>query len=732
MKALSTLSASALLCALLSACGGGSGGGGTVTPPVTPPVTAAQTVNLGLSGSPMLGSAPVAVTATLGQSADVSWSLASGTPGTLSATSGGSVSYTPPATRVSAITPVTITATSSGVSQSVRLALYPDAGSPGLSLLAGSLGAHAIIDGNGSAARFNSIAALVADRNGGTIVVDNGDTIANSNPMQTPSVIRQISTSGAVTTLAAPAFGHADGSGADAKLGNVSSLAVAPDNSLYLIDNDTSNYYLRHLTRAGNLSTVTTLAPAINFTSARIVVDGSGNITLLTISAAYRVRSGALTLVAGSETAGAGSVDGAGSTARFTYISDAVADSAGNIYVIDNYSVRKLAADASVSTLAGIAPGGTPQLALDGSGSAARFGNPASLALDNSGNLLVLDRESGGRSGYLIRQVSMAGVVTTPYAGSDPKSYGIFAPAATETRNTRLAITSSNAIVLASSGQLQLQQSATSATLLAGLEGDSGERKDGVGAAARLVNPSLLASDLAGNVYVLERANELFGRNAESTGSWLRKITADGQVSTLAMTDSYLVGTGIAVDPDGNVYVSARYPLSTLTSTAPGGLIFKVTPQGVVTQLAGGKSGSPPGPVDGSGTEAAFTRPTLEGIDSSGNLYLTDLTPYSTPVSTSYRKVTPQGMVSTVSALPSSLKTAPDGNRYTTDGSASVVYRVAADGSQTVVAGVAYVRGTRLGALPGGLDAPRSVVPTGPDSFAVISGAAVLRLVLPH
>lgn len=678
----------------------------------------------------MLGSAPISVSATLGLAADVGWALGNGNPGALSANSGSRVSYTPPATRVSAITPVTVTATASGISQSVRLALYPDAGAPGLSLLAGSLAGRAIIDGSGNAARFNNIVALVADSNGALLVADLADGSPANLPY--PSTIRQVSASGAVTTLFASAFGHADGSGAAARLGTVSAMAVAPDSSVYLVDWASDTYYLRRLTRAGVLSTVATLNPPLTFSSARVVVASNGAVTLLTSHAVYRVTDGTLTLAAGSETDFAGSVDDAGTAARFTYLTDAVAASNGDIYVIDNCSIRKVAANNSVSTLAGIAPAGSPAIAVDGTGNAARFGMPTSLALNNSGQLLVLDRESAGRSGYLIRQVSQAGVVTTPYRGADPQSYSPLGSAGTLTANRRLTVTSNNAIVLASTGQLQTQQDVSSTILLAGQEGDSDQRVDGQGAAARFVSPAYLAADLSGNVYVVERAGTVSGRLLEPTGLWLRKLSATGQVSTLAAVDNQLTVTGLAADADGNVYVSTRFPRATLIGEAPGGYLHKVTPQGVVSQFAGGKSQQQPVPVDGAGADASFTGPTLEGIDSSGNLYVTDVNRWVTPATTTLRKVSPQGVVSTISALPADLNKAPDGNFYSADPANSVLYRVAANGAKSVVAGVAGQRGTRLGALPGGLDLPMAVVATGPDSFAVISGAAVLRLVLPH
>jgi hypothetical protein len=696
----------------------------------------AQTVTLGLSGSNMLSTAPVTLSATLGQATDVSWSLGSGNPGMLSATSGGSVSYTPPATRVSAITPVTVTATSSGVSQSMRLALYPDPGAPGLSLLAGSLGGHAIIDGSGSNARFNQIAAITPDSDGGFIVADLGDNTGGDASLLYPTAIRQVSAAGVVSTLASPAFGHADGSGAQARLGKVASVAVAPDRSIYLIDNDGATSYLRRLTRDGNLSTIATLAPALDYSAgAKVVVDGGGRVTVLSWLSAYTVSNGVLVRLAGSEEGGSGSVDGTGGAARFSYINDTAADSAGNLYLIDGHSIRKLTPAGVVSTVAGIPTSDGANMAIDGSGNAARFGNPLSLSISPGGNILVLDRDSssGGRSGYLIRQVTPAGVVSTPYSGTDPVNYGVLAPAGTETSNGLISVSSAGAIVLASKGQLQVQQNATGATLLAGLEGDSGKDKDGQGAAARFNTPAQLAADLNGNVFVLERApGGGYGHQVESSGIYLRKISPAGDVSSVPISSS-LVATGIAADGEGNVFISSRWPLGTLTGFPPGGVIYKITPQGVASTLAGGgANGTPAGPVDGAGAAAAFTSPALNGIDAAGNLYVTDTNVSVTPIKTSYRKVTPKGEVSTISTLPAGLNKAPDGYTYTADRSASVVYRVADDGSKTVAAGVLTLRGTRLGALPGGLDTPNSVVPTGPGSFAVISGSAVLRLVVPH
>src|SRR5439155_300549 len=150
-------------------------------------------------------------------------------------------------------------------------------------------------------------------------------------------------------------------------------------------------------------------------------------------------------------------------------------------------------------------------------------------------------------------------------------------------------------------------------TTLAGLAVNPGS-DGGTGSAARFSQPSGVATDSSGNVYV-----------ADSCNSTIRQITPAGVVTTLAglagntgsddgtgSAARFYYPYGVATDSSGNVYV-ADYFNST---------IRKITPTGVVTTLAGlaGITGS----ADGTGSAARFNNTSGVATDSSGNVYVAD------------------------------------------------------------------------------------------------------------
>ena len=169
-----------------------------------------------------------------------------------------------------------------------------------------------------------------------------------------------------------------------------------------------------------------------------LAVGSSGNVF---VAVQYRGTverlngDGSLTVVAGK----AGDrrfVDGASSDARLKAPNAIAIDPRGVVYIADTGAIRKIAADGSVSTVAGT-PGGnaTNQDALarpyfkNGSGSRAVFLSANAIAVDSSENVYVADSYAGRMDGQLValgllREVSAAGVVhtvagTLNYNGND-------------------------------------------------------------------------------------------------------------------------------------------------------------------------------------------------------------------------------------------------------------------------------------------------------------------------
>lgn len=141
---------------------------------------------------------------------------------------------------------------------------------------------------------------------------------------------------------------------------------------------------------------------------------------------------------------------------------------------------------------------------------------------------------------------------------------------------------------------------------------------DGMGSAARFIQPTGVAVDFTGTVYVVDQGNDT-----------VRKITPAGVVTTLAGFAGYSGnndGTGntarfnsphgAVVDAAGNLYVT-----DSVNDT-----IRKITPSGLVTTLPG----------------TDFFYPHGITIDSAGNLYAVDAGQFT------IKKITPAGTVSTV------------------------------------------------------------------------------------
>ena len=290
---------------------------------------------------------------------------------------------------------------------------------------------------------------------------------------------------------------------------------------------------------------------------------------------------------------------------------------------------------------------------------------------------------------------------------------------------TGLASDSSGNVYVADSGNNTIRKITPLGVVstLAGTAGSYGSA-DATGPVASFKSPSSVATDAAGNVYV-----------ADTNNGTIRKITPLGAVSTLAGTAgvlgsadgqgalaSFRYPNGVATDSAGNVYVA-----DTGNNT-----IRKITPGGLVSTLAG--TAGAPGSADGQGAAAGFNGPAALAVDASGNVLVTDY------FSNTIRRITPGGLVSTLAGAPgyfgstdglgsAALFNGPQaiaidgaGNAYVADTYNYTIRKVSTAGVVTTLVGAAGVPVFDAGTLPGALEAPFGVALSGTTLYLTTNG----------
>src|SRR5215471_15340290 len=118
-----------------------------------------------------------------------------------------------------------------------------------------------------------------------------------------------------------------------------------------------------------------------------------------------------LSFVAG-DLGGSGNVDGVRTAARLNSALGVAADGSGNAFVADtfNHTIRKIASDGTVTTLAGVA-GSSGN--VDTASGTPKFNLPRGVAVDGNGNVYVADTGNNA-----IRKITSAGVVSTLIANN--------------------------------------------------------------------------------------------------------------------------------------------------------------------------------------------------------------------------------------------------------------------------------------------------------------------------
>lgn len=424
-----------------------------------------------------------------------------------------------------------------------------------------------------------------------------------------------------------------------------------------------------------------------------IVVNASGTATAPVTDVGISCTvAGTLTLFAG-DMRGFGNVDGTGPAARFSFPASVAVDSAGNVYGTDyiHHTIRKITPAGVVSTFAGKAGAAGN---VDAQGAAARFNVPGALAIDRADNLYVADLFNAA-----IRKVTAAGVVST-----------FAAPTKLGNHNSLTVDSAGNVYVGDDVNTIRRITPNGTQSTFAGSEGVAGST-DGAAAAALFNAPGGLATDSAGNVYV-----------ADTNNHTIRKITVGGTVATLAGS------AGLFGSTDG-AGAAARFTFPYGVATDSAGFVYvvdvnntvrQITPAGVVSTLAG--SASFVGSADGTGSAARFNALGGVATDSTGNIFVGDTFNHT------IRRVTQAGVVSTLAGAagvtggtdgagaaarfrsPSGLANDGSGNIYVADTVNHTIRRMTPAGTVSTLAGLA---GTSPGSVDGLGPAARFNFPSG-------------------
>ena len=298
-------------------------------------------------------------------------------------------------------------------------------------------------------------------------------------------------------------------------------------------------------------------------------------------------------------------------------------DAAGVVYVTehDSFRVRRIEPSGTITTVVN-ADGTAGDPADNVPGTVAHLMQPTGVAMDPAGNLYIADARA-----HRVVRLDPSNVLHH-FAGTGAGGFGNEGAAATNVPLNvplRVAVGPDGGVYVADFNNHRIRRVAPDGTMttFAG-SGDpaQGGFADGAADQARFNQPSGLAFDAAGNLYVADFSNHR-----------VRKVDVAGAVSTVAGTgqpgnsgDGLAAGaaalngpTDVAIAPDGALLVvdQSNNKVRRIAPNPDG----SITNASVITTVLG--SGRP-GYNEGAGLVASFLSPTDVAVDAQGVMVIAD------------------------------------------------------------------------------------------------------------
>ena len=353
-------------------------------------------------------------------------------------------------------------------------------------------------------------------------------------------------------------------------------------------------------------------------------VDASGDLFIADFRNS-RVRrvdgaTGVITTVAGTGISGFSGDGGPATDAQLNEPFGVAVDASGDLFIADTSNDRVRRVDAATGVITTVVGTGISGFSGDGGPTTdAQLNEPFGVAVDASGDLFIADT-----SNDRVRRVDAATGVITTVAGTGISGFSGDGGPATDAQLNEpfgVAVDASGDLFIAdtSNDRVRRVDAATgvittvAGTGISGFSGDGGQATD-----AQLNDPSGVAVDASGNLFIADTSNDRVRRVDSATGvitsvagTGISGFSGDGGPATDAQLNEPF---GVAVDASGNLFIAD-------TSNDRVRRVDGAT--GVITSVAGtgtaGFSGD-----GGPATDAQLNFPVGVAVDASGNLLIAD------------------------------------------------------------------------------------------------------------